>query len=111
MDWTISSGKFGNAFAYFMVSIYYQMVLLSNMNFYFDCKARLCLIVPGRLEKIYFEQASLYLQGIQDDINEKNTSVVDCKHKHMMKSRAPPEKFGVLYHMFTYSISWFHNQH
>ena len=24
------------------------MTLLSNINFYFDCKTRLCLIVPGR---------------------------------------------------------------
>ena len=31
-----------------------QMALLSNINFYFDCKTRLCLIVPGRQEKIYF---------------------------------------------------------
>ena len=31
-----------------------QMALLSNMNFYSDYKTRLCLIVPGRQEKIYF---------------------------------------------------------
>ena len=31
-----------------------QMPLLSNINFYFDCKTRLCPIVPGRQEKIYF---------------------------------------------------------
>ena len=31
-----------------------QMVLLSNKNFYFDCRTRVCLIVPGRQEKIYF---------------------------------------------------------
>ena len=60
--------------------------------------------------KYIFEQESLYLQGILDDINEQNTSFVDCKHKHMMKSGAPPDKFGVLYHMFTYRIPWFHKQ-
>ena len=31
-----------------------QMVLLSIINFYFDYKTRLCLIVPGWQEKIYF---------------------------------------------------------
>ena len=69
------------------------MALLSNINFYFDRKTRLCLIVPGRQEKIYFALESFYLQGILDDINEQETSFLDCKHKHMMKSRAPPEKF------------------
>ena len=63
------------------------MALLSNINVYLDCKTRLCLIVPG---KYIFAQESLYLQGIFDDINEQNTSFVGCKHKHMMKSGAPP---------------------
>ena len=31
-----------------------QTALLSNINFYSDCKTRLCLIVPGWQEKIYF---------------------------------------------------------
>ena len=88
-----------------------QMVLLSNINFYFDCKTRLCLIVPGRQEKIILAQESFYLQVIlYHDINEQDTSFVDCKHKHMMKSGAPPDKFIVLYRMFTYRISWFHKQ-
>ena len=73
-----------------------QMVLLSIINFYFDCKTRLCLIVPCRQEKTYFAQESFYLQGILDDINEQDTSFLDCKHKHMMKSGAPPDKFRVL---------------
>ena len=57
-----------------------QMALLSNINFYFDCKTRLCLEVPGRQEKniIIFAQESFYLQGILDDINEQDTSFVDC---------------------------------
>ena len=93
------------------------MVLLFNINFYFDCDTRLCLIVPGRQEKIFlhkkvsiFAQESFYLQGILDDINEQVTSFLDCKDKHMMKSGAPPDKFGVLYHMVTYRIPWFHKQ-
>ena len=27
------------------------------------------------------------------------TSFLDCKHKQMMKSGAPPDKVGVLYHL------------
>ena len=36
--------KFSHAFAYFVVSFTSQMALLSNINFYFDLKTRLCLI-------------------------------------------------------------------
>ena len=67
------------------------MALLSNINFYFGCKTKLCLIVPSRQEKMYFCTKSFYLQGILDDLNEQDTSFLDCKHKHMMKSGAPPE--------------------
>ena len=39
----------------------------------------------------------------------KKTSFLDCKHKHMMKSGAPPDKFGILYllefHGFTSRIN------
>ena len=87
-----------------------QMALLFNINFYFDCKIRPCLIVPGRHEKYISAPESFYLQGILDDINEQDTSFLDCKHKHMMKSRAPPDKFRVLYCMLTYGIPWFHKQ-
>ena len=86
------------------------MALLSNINFYFDCKTRLCLIVPGRHEKFISAQESFYLQGILNDINEQDTSFLDCKHKHMMQSRAPPDKFGFLYRVFTYRIPLFHKQ-
>ena len=79
-----------------------QMALLSNIYFYFDCKTRLCLMVPGRQEK-----KSFYLQGVLNDINKQDTSFLDCKHKHMMKSGAPSDKYGVLYHMVTYRILWF----
>ena len=29
------------------------------------------------------------------------TSFLDCKHKHMIKSRAPPDKDGVLHHLLS----------
>ena len=47
--------------------------------------------------KYIFTQESFYLQGILNDIKEQDTSVLDCKHKHMMKSGAPPDKVRVLY--------------
>ena len=50
-------------------------------------------------ERYAFAQESFYLQDILRDINERDTSFLDCKHKHMMKYRAPPGKFGVLYHL------------
>ena len=86
------------------------MTLLSNISFYFDCKTRLCLIVPGRHGKYIFAQESFYLQGILGDINEQDTSFLNGKHEHMMKRGAPPDKFGVLDHMVTYRIPWFHKQ-
>ena len=86
------------------------MALSSKINFYCDCETRRCLIVPGRQEKYIFAQESFYLQGILDDTNEQDTSFLDCKHKHMMKSGDPIDKFGVLYCMVTYRIPWFHKQ-
>ena len=52
----------------------------------------------------------LHKKGILNDINKQDTSFLVCKHKHMMKSRAPPYKVGVLYRMFTYRIPWFHKE-
>ena len=51
------------------------------------------------MKKYIFAQEYFYLQGILDDINEQDTSFLDGKHKHMMKSGAPPYKFRVLYSM------------
>ena len=48
------------------------------------------------MENIFLHKKVSYLQGIINDINEQDTSFLDCKHKHMMKSRAPPDKVGVL---------------
>ena len=49
--------------------------------------------------KYIFTRKSFYLQGILNDINDQDTSFLDCKHKHMMKSRAPPDNVGVMYCM------------
>ena len=77
---------------------------------YFDCKTKLCFDRQG---KYIFSQESFYLQGILNDINEQDTSLLDCKHKHMMKSGAPPDKIGVLhlllsieFHGFTSRIAF-----
>ena len=71
---------------------------------------KLCLIVPGREGKYIFTQEGFYLQGILNEVNEQDASFLDCKHKHMMKSGAPPDKFIVLYCMFTYRILSLHKQ-
>ena len=62
------------------------------------------------MRKYIFAQESFYLQGILNNINEHGTSFLECKHKHMMKDGAPPDKDGVLYHVFTCRIPWFHKQ-
>ena len=93
MGCTLFWVKFGNAFAYFVVSC-----LLARWR-YFDCKTKLCLTVIGRHGKYIFTQESCYLQDILNDINEQDTSFLDCKHKHMMKSGAPPHKVRVLYRL------------
>ena len=73
---------------------------------YFNCKMKLCL---GRQGK-YFYTRGFYLQGLLNKINEEDTSSLDCKHKHMTKSSAPPDKVRDLYRIFTYRIPWFHKQ-
>ena len=62
------------------------------------------------MRKYILAQESFYLQSILNDINEQDTSFLDCKHKHMVKCGAPPDKFRVLYHMVTYRIPRFHKQ-
>ena len=73
----------------------------------------MCLIVNSRHGEYIFTQKSFYLQGVLDDINEQATSFLECKHKHMMKSGAPPDKVRVLYrllpiefHCFTSKIDF-----
>ena len=67
-----------------------QMALLSNINFYFDCKTRLPHHSCQAREKIFLNKKVLSTR--YDDINEQDTSFLDCKHKHVMKSTAPPDK-------------------
>ena len=62
---------------------------------YFDCKTKLGLMVPGRQGKYNLKQKSFHLQGLLNDINEQDTSFLDCKHRHMMKSGAPMD--GILH--------------
>ena len=82
------------------------MELSFNINIinrvYFDCKAILCLIDPGRQGKY-----KKVIQGILNDTNEEGTSFLDCKHKHMMKSGAPPDKVEVLYRMLPIKLHGF----
>ena len=49
------------------------------------------------MRKYIFAQESFYLQGILNDINEQDTYFFDGKHKHMMKSGAPPDKFCTIW--------------
>ena len=60
-----------------------QMALLSNIKFYFDCKTRQCFRVPGSQEKIYFCTRKFLSTRYIDDINEQDTSFLDCKHKQL----------------------------
>ena len=39
---------------------------------------------------------------------QQDTSFLDCKHKHMMKSGAPPNESPAP--SVTYRIPWFHKQ-
>ena len=86
MGCTLFWMKFGPAFAYFVVScLLARWRYYSIINFYFDCKTRLGL---AGMRKYIFAQESVYLKGILNDINEQDTSFLDCKHKHMMASGA-----------------------
>ena len=53
------------------------------------------------MENMFFSQEIFYLQGILNDINEQDTSFLKCKHKHMLKSGAPPYKVRVLHHLLS----------
>ena len=41
----------------------------------------------------------MLIQGIINNVNERDSSSLDCKHKHMLENGAPPDQFGVLYHV------------
>ena len=104
-----------NYYTYFVVSCllarwryYFEYKCLNRVGLYFDCKTKLCLIVPGRHGEYIFTQESFYLQG--NDINEQNTSFLHCKHKHMTKGRAPPGKVLVLYRLLPIEFHGFTNR-
>ena len=77
-----------------------KMALLFSVNIQTDyiLIARPNCALAGK-ENILCRQESFYLQGILNNINEQETSFLDCKHKHMMKIGAPPDKVGVLHHL------------
>ena len=100
MGCSFFSVKFGNAFAYFMVSCSlarwcYYSIFTSKQSIILTARPKLCLTDCGRHGKYIFRQESFYL--ILNDINEQDTSFLDCKHNYMMKNGAPPDKVGVLY--------------
>ena len=48
------------------------------------------------MENIFLhKKVSIY--KVYSTISMNRTSFLDCKHKHMMKGGAPPDKVGVLY--------------
>ena len=72
------------------------------------------------MENIFLHKKVSYLQGIlnnfneQDNlqdtvnhINEQDTSFLYCKHKHMMKCGAPPDKVKVLYRLLSIEFHGF----
>ena len=62
------------------------------------------------MENIFFTQESFHLQGILHDINEQDTSFLECKHKHMMKIGAPLDKVEVLHILLPAEYSWAQQQ-
>ena len=98
-----SLGEIQQCICIFCDSVFTSQIALSfSVNYYlnrayFDCKTKLCLIGHGRQGKYIFPKESFFLQGILNDINEQDTPFLVCKHKHMMKSGAPPDKVRVLY--------------
>ena len=99
MGCTIFWVKIGN-FVYSVVSCLLARrrccsVLISKQSM-FDCKIKLCL---GRQGKYTYTPEIFYLQGLFNDVTEQDTSFLDCKHKHMMKSGTPSDKVVVLHRL------------
>ena len=65
------------------------------------------------MRKCIFARDSFHLPGILNDINNQDTSFLDCKHRHMMKCGAPPDIYRspctvclpIKFHGFTSRIS------
>ena len=80
---------------------------IDRVGLYFDFKTKLFLIVSGRLGKYIFTQEIFYSQCILNYISEQDTYFLDCKHKHMMKTGAPPDRFRVLHCLLPIEIHGF----
>ena len=104
MGCTLFWVKFSKEFAYFVVSCSLARWRYFQYKFLFCLQDQTVPYSSCRHEKFISAQESFYLQGILNDIIEQYTSFLDCKHKHMMKCGALPDKLGVLYCMFTYGI-------
>ena len=59
------------------------------------------------LHKNFLSTIYIIYINIHNDINEQDTSFLDCKHKHMMKSEAPPDKIGVLHRLLPVEFDGF----
>ena len=89
--------KFINAFCLFCGFVFAcQMALLFNIYIYLN-RVYVCI---GKQGKYIFTLETFYLHGIFNNITKQDTYFLDCKHQHMMKSGAPPDKVGVLYRLF-----------
>ena len=49
------------------------------------------------MENLFVRKKVFYVPDILNDINEQEASFLDCKHNHMMKSGAPPDKDRILH--------------
>ena len=59
---------------------------------------KLCLIVLTGMENILHKKVSIF-KVYFNEINEQDTSFLDCKHMHKMKSGAPSDKVRVLHRL------------
>ena len=84
--------KFGNADGAIIQYKYQNRVC-------FDCTTKMCLIVLAGMENIFLHKKVSIYKVYFNEINEQDTSFLDYKHKHMMKSGAPPDKVRVLYRL------------
>ena len=93
MGCTFFSVKFGNAFLYFVVSD----GAIIQYKYLKELQDQTVLKFMAGMEIIFlYKKVSIY--KVHSTIS-MNRTFLDCKHKHMMKSGAPTDKVGVLYHL------------
>ena len=73
----------------------------------FGLNSAMLLIARPNSALSFLAQESFYVQGILNETNVQDTSFLDCKHKHMMKTRAPPDKVRVLYRLLPIEFHFF----